>query len=141
MVIMSGTALLFVLIPALGTLVSCARVSTERAFSQVGNEVRERTGYRVHWDQGSRPDGEVTQAIRRLLAEPLTPEAAAQIALLNNRHLHALYEGLGVAQAAVVDAGLLSNPIFHGSATFPVARQDSSDGAPDLTYCTDRRHG
>ena len=41
---------------------------------------------------------------------------AVQIALLNNRRLQAVYEELGVSQAAIVDASLTTNPRFHGNA-------------------------
>ena len=40
------------------------------------------------------------------------PESAVQIALLNNPALQAAYEDLGVAQADVVQAGILKNPTF-----------------------------
>jgi cobalt-zinc-cadmium efflux system outer membrane protein len=53
-----------------------------------------------------------------MLAEELTPDRAVQIALLNNRNLQAAYEGLGVAQADLVAAGLLKNPVFDGDLRF-----------------------
>ena len=43
------------------------------------------------------------------------------MALLNNRELQAVYAELGVAQADLVQAGLLTNPVFDGAALFPVA--------------------
>ena len=51
-------------------------------------------------------------AIRRLLQQELSAETAVQIALLNNRRLQANYESLGIAQADLVEAGLLENPVF-----------------------------
>ena len=44
-----------------------------------------------------------------------------QVALLNNRELQALYAELGVAQADLVQAGLLKNPVFDGAVLFPLA--------------------
>ena len=41
-----------------------------------------------------------------------------QIALLNNRELQAAYEDLGVAQADLVQAGLLKNPVFNAAVEF-----------------------
>ena len=41
------------------------------------------------------------------------------MALLNNRELQALYAELGVAQADLVQAGLLSNPVFDGAVRLP----------------------
>jgi cobalt-zinc-cadmium efflux system outer membrane protein len=48
--------------------------------------------------------------------------------LLNNRELQATYSDLGVAQADLVQAGLLTNPIFDASVMFPVR----GGGRPDL---------
>jgi outer membrane protein, heavy metal efflux system len=53
------------------------------------------------------------------LSRPLTPDSAVQIALLNNHNLQATYEELGVAQADLVEAGLLRNPIFTFEKRFP----------------------
>jgi outer membrane protein TolC len=50
------------------------------------------------------PEDEVRarQAISALLQKPLTPDAAVQIALLNNRGLQATYNELGIAEAIFV---------------------------------------
>ena len=63
-----------------------------------------------------------------LLKDKLTADEAVQIALLNNRDLQALYSELGVAQADLVQAGLLKNPIFDAAILFPV----SNGGKPKL---------
>ena len=42
-------------------------------------------------------------------------EEVIQVALLNNPDLQATYEDLGIAQASLVQAGLLSNPVFSGA--------------------------
>jgi cobalt-zinc-cadmium efflux system outer membrane protein len=44
-----------------------------------------------------------------------------QVALLHNRNLQALYADLGVAQADLVQAGLLRNPVFDGKVRVPVS--------------------
>jgi len=54
----------------------------------------------------------VEQNIDSLLEKEVSIEAAVQIALLNNRNLQATYEELGIAQADLVQAGLLKNPVF-----------------------------
>ena len=53
-------------------------------------------------------------ATRELLAkpQPLGPDDAVRIALLNNRGLQATYADLGIAEADVVQAGRLRNPGF-----------------------------
>jgi outer membrane protein TolC len=50
--------------------------------------------------------------VRRLLAAPLSADAAVQIALLNNAGLQAAYNELGIAEAATVEASLPPNPGF-----------------------------
>jgi outer membrane protein TolC len=49
---------------------------------------------------------------RRLLAAPLSADAAVQVALLNNAGLQAAYNELGIAEAAMVEASLPPNPGF-----------------------------
>ncbi|ETR79442.1 MULTISPECIES: TolC family protein [Hyphomicrobiales] len=48
--------------------------------------------------------------IKALLAKPLTPDSAVQIALLNNRGLQAEYNALGLSEVAFVEASLPPNP-------------------------------
>jgi cobalt-zinc-cadmium efflux system outer membrane protein len=79
----------------------------------------ERGVERVHWKRGTEADAEVARAVQDLLRQQLTVDVAVQIALLNNRNLQATYEGLGIAQADLVQAGLLSNPTLHAEVRFP----------------------
>src|SRR4051812_27534990 len=110
------TFLLFV-IPA--TLITgCASSPPNAGFADVAKGVSDRTGQRVVWNQSSEDDSRATTAVNELLAQPLTPERATQIALLNNPTLQAAYEDLGVAQADLVQAGLLKNPVFDADAKF-----------------------
>jgi len=48
--------------------------------------------------------------VKALLRRPLTADRAVSIALLNNRELQAAYNTLGLAEAAMVQAGLPANP-------------------------------
>ncbi len=107
------------LLLCVGLLSGCVQVPKTSGFPDVKQMIRERVPYRVHWNQGSPEDAEVTKAIRGLLAKELTVDSAVQIALLNNRSLQAAYEGLGITQADVVQAGLLRNPTFFGAVLFP----------------------
>src|SRR5205823_13130676 len=86
----------------------------------------ERTELRVHWNQGTDADRRIADETRMLLSRELTMDAAAQIALFNNPQLQATYERLGVAQAEVVQAGLLRNPTLSLHWGFRVA-----DTGPD----------
>jgi cobalt-zinc-cadmium efflux system outer membrane protein len=107
---------------ALLLLVSgCATVDQRAGFSDVRDVVEARSGRQVVWNLGTDLDAEAAEDVRRLLADTLTADAAIQVALLNNRELQAVYAELGVAQADLVQAGLLSNPAFDGAVFFPVA--------------------
>jgi hypothetical protein len=50
------------------------------------------------------------EQVAHLLAVPLSPDAAVQVALLNNRDLQAAYNDLGISEAAYVQASLPPNP-------------------------------
>ena len=52
----------------------------------------------------------VRARVDRLLAKPLTADAAVQIALVNNRGLQADYNALGISEAAYVTASLPPSP-------------------------------
>ena len=99
-------------------LAGCAGVSKEMAFSEVQQQVNERIGVPIHWNANTASVDEMEQTIKELLDRPLVADTAVQIALLHNRRLQATYEEIGIAQAAIVEAGTPSNPAFHGGATF-----------------------
>ena len=62
-----------------------------------------------------------------MLARPIGADEAVQIALLNHPRLQAEYERLGVAQADLVEAGLLRNPVFSA-----VVRWPQGGGGPNV---------
>jgi len=93
-------------------LAGCAHVDLNPAFRELANTVHLRTGKHVQWNRGSTEDAQAQAAVASLLSRPLTADSAVQIALLNNHNLQATYEDLGIAQADLVEAGLLRNPIF-----------------------------
>jgi outer membrane protein TolC len=66
--------------------------------------------------------GRAQEAVRRLLRQTLSVDAAVQVALLNNRGLQASYNELALAEADFVGASLPPNP------TFSISRI-SGDGA------------
>jgi outer membrane protein, heavy metal efflux system len=81
--------------------------------------IRQRTGKQVQWQKDIAANDQVRKAIRVLLRRTLTADAAVQIALLNNRELQATFEEIGIANADLIEAGLLKNPVFVGDARFP----------------------
>jgi cobalt-zinc-cadmium efflux system outer membrane protein len=88
-------------------------------FDETAALVRERDGHEIRWEHGAQGNEEIEARVRALLADEVDVEEAVQVALLQNRHLQALYEDLRIAQADLVEAGLLRNPIFHLEAIFP----------------------
>ena len=58
------------------------------------------------------PAASVESHVNSLLAQPLTADNAVAIALLNNRSLQAAYAELGIAEADLVQAGRIPNPVF-----------------------------
>src|SRR5439155_24295492 len=109
----------FGLLLGAGVLAGCAHVDPNPAFRELANTVHLRTGKRVQWNRGSAEDAQAEAAVSSLLSRSLTAESAVQIALLNNHTLQATYEELGIAQADLVEAGLLRNPIFTFERRFP----------------------
>src|SRR5512134_2726028 len=99
-------------------LTSCATVRLDAGFADVSALIEERSASKIFWNRGTDLDKEAGEKVRSLLKEKLTADQAVQIALLNNRRLQSLYSELGVAQADLVQAGLLKNPIFHTAVPF-----------------------
>jgi cobalt-zinc-cadmium efflux system outer membrane protein len=88
----------------------CASTSPRESIASVAKLVEERGGAAPHWDRQGPEDAEVEARVHALLGYDLTADGAVEVALLRNRRLIAAYESLGVAQADVVQAGLLKNP-------------------------------
>jgi len=109
-------------------LSGCTTVSLNAGFSDVSALVEERGGLKVFWNNGTDLDKDAAEQLGSLLKDKLTVDDAVQIGLLNNRELQAVYSDLGVAQADLVQAGLLSNPIFDGAMKWAT----SGGGKPDL---------
>nr|WP_211193995.1 TolC family protein [Pyxidicoccus fallax] len=99
----------------------CASIQKELGHAEVANLVEERLGRKTRWNQGTPEDAEVQRHLDTLLAGDLSSDRAVEVALLNNPALQATYEDLGVSQADMVQAGLLSNPTFSGSIGFPIS--------------------
>jgi cobalt-zinc-cadmium efflux system outer membrane protein len=106
----------------------CASVALNAGFDEVKATVEERAAIKMYWNNGTDLDKEAAEKVGSLLKDKLTVDDAVQIALLNNRELQAVYSDLGVAQADLVQAGLLNNPIFDAAIKWPTP----GGGKPDL---------
>jgi cobalt-zinc-cadmium efflux system outer membrane protein len=98
---------------------SSTKSKPDAGFQDVRAALAERGVSHVEWNTKSADDARAADAVHALLARELTADDAVQVALLNNRRLQATFEDLGVAQADLVQAGLLRNPVF--SADFKLA--------------------
>lgn len=93
------------------SLSACASTSSQAPHREVRELIEARSGARLQ--NGDKPDDRrIERAVDELLARPLDVTSAVQIALLRNPHLRATLEDLSIAQADLVEAGLMSNPVF-----------------------------
>lgn len=119
---------------ALSLLGGCASTSPEPAFRETSRLVEARSGQRLSWRGRTTEDAEVDKALGRLLAKDLTADAAVSVALLGNPSLQETFEDLSIAQADLVQAGLLKNPVLGLGLTgegslFASIEQDFLDAA------------
>jgi outer membrane protein, heavy metal efflux system len=106
----------------------CASMALDAGFQDVRSTVEDRNQAKIFWNNGTELDKEAAKHLVSLLNRNLTADDAVQIGLLNNRELQSVYSELGVAQSDLIQAGLLSNPIFDAAVMFPA----SGGGRPDL---------
>jgi cobalt-zinc-cadmium efflux system outer membrane protein len=111
----------------------CESMKPGLGFDDVRQSVGDRTGMKVHWNTGSDEDAEAASAVSGLLGRDLSADAAVQIGLLNNHELQAVYQELNLAQADLVQAGLLRNPIFSGEIRWATTGSDGPGVVLDLT--------
>lgn len=103
------------LLLAVSVLSGCATLSNDGGLSDVSRLTKERTGFDVAGQRSEQDTETNSTEVTRLLASPLSPETAVQIALRNNRGLRASLAELGVSEADFVQAGRLRNPGFSFS--------------------------
>ena len=100
------------LLPVAAVLAGCASFSADGCFGPVAQTTRDRLGKEAVWQRSETDRERAATRVAELLAQPLSADAAVQIALLNNRGLQASFHELGIAEADVVQAGRLPNPGF-----------------------------
>lgn len=101
-----------VLLLGSAVLGGCAGFSPDGGLDEVAAITRERQGVVPQAVRTQAERDRVAAEVERLLAEPLGPEGAVELAVLNNRGLQADLVGLGIAEADLVQAGRLRNPGF-----------------------------
>jgi hypothetical protein len=97
---------------AAALLGGCASFSMDGGFGQVSELAKERTGQTPSYQRTAQEADTARARVAELLAQPLTLDSAVELAYLNNRGLQASFNSLGIAEADLVRAGRLSNPLF-----------------------------
>ena len=90
-------------------LAGCAGFSSDGGMDRVNALSKERIGHALP-ASGAKP--ETRDRLQSLLAAPLTPDSAVEIALLNNPRLQVSLAELGIAEADLVQSGRMRNPRF-----------------------------
>jgi len=103
-------------LPLAASVFGCASVKPTGARRDVAEIVERRAGLPgvIPEQEDAESRARVRARVDELMARPLTLDRALQVAMLNNRELRATLEQLGVAQADLVEAGLLANPTISG---------------------------
>jgi cobalt-zinc-cadmium efflux system outer membrane protein len=103
---------LVLIVIGLGLFAGCATVDPAARLPDVQKSLSGRLSQEPTWSRNDDQRADASSAVQRLLQHKLSADAAVQIALVNNHDLQGSYEALGIAQADLVEAGLLENPVF-----------------------------
>ncbi len=96
----------------------CAKFTGDGGMAPVTEGVHREIGKDVAKLSSVEETRRARERVQAMLSEPLTEDAAVQIALLNNRGLQAAYNDLGISEAEYVQASLPPNPALTVSRTF-----------------------
>jgi outer membrane protein TolC len=105
-----------ILLASMAALLSagCAQFSPDGGMGEVASAVAREAGpdagKRVVKITSAEQAQRAKEQVGVLLAQPLSADAAVQVAVLNNRELQAAYNDLGVSEADYVQASLPPNP-------------------------------
>jgi outer membrane protein TolC len=88
----------------------CVSVAPDGGFGAVTDMTKARSGNEVRIVRTEADAAALAGTIRATLKQPLGPDEAVRIALLNNPDLQATYWKVGIAQADLAQAGRLPNP-------------------------------
>ena len=100
------------LVAGVVVLGGCASLSPDAGFSDVEKAVQERAAVETKWVRSEDEADTVHRRVKELLAKPLGPQEAVQVALLNNPGLQAGYAEVGIAEADLVQASRWRGPTF-----------------------------
>ena len=115
-------------VAALLAVAGCVSVHPRAGFDDASELVARRAPYALRWDTGTPEDSLVDRRLRAMLHGELGADTAVQVALLRNARLQSTFEEIGIAQADLVQAGLLRNPVFSAAWLFGTAPGVQSAG-------------
>ena len=109
---MTARRTLIAAVAVASALGGCATFSPDGGMNDVRRLAQERIGTPARALQAPTEAGGRDAAVSALLGRPLTADGAVEVALLNNPGLQARLADLGIAEADLVQAGWLRNPVF-----------------------------
>jgi outer membrane protein TolC len=105
-------ALIVAALSALALLGGCVSYSADSGIGEARALARDQFGADAVWARTDEERAALASEVSGLLAGPLTADSAVRVALLNNPGLQATYARLGIAEADLVQAGRLRNPLL-----------------------------
>jgi outer membrane protein TolC len=90
----------------------CASFSADGGFTPAASAAKTRLGKDLQWARSEADLALIGSRVDELLKQPLSVDAAVQVALLNNRRLQARFQDLGITEAELVQASRVPNPGF-----------------------------
>ncbi|WP_068471055.1 TolC family protein [Candidatus Protochlamydia phocaeensis] len=107
-------------------LSNCTRLPQQNE-EYVSGLVQDRIAKNTCWQKACHQDPAIAEFIQNAVSQTLSVDQAVQVALLNNPRLQEAFEEIGIAQADLIEAGLLSNPVFEGFMRYPDAKRAKID--------------
>lgn len=102
-------------------LTGCAGIPSDVGAEAASNDISARAGADVQYSAGAEESEEVRARIVELLAQPITLESAAELALLRNRRVQAALAKAEVAVSAIVRARTQGNPSLSAKWMVPMS--------------------
>ena len=94
------------------TVAGCASFSPDGGLGPAQQAAQQHLNKELVWARSDADRIRIDQRVAELLQQPLSADAAVQIALLNHRGLQAGFHDLGISEAELVQASRLPNPVF-----------------------------
>ncbi len=102
------------------TLSACASLDPEPEWQEVQALVYADTPPAPVWDRSEADTQAVQARVATLLEDGIARQEAVEIAISNDPRLQVQFDGLGIAKADYVQAGLYTNPALGGFVGFPL---------------------